>query len=395
MYLLRKRVFTAFFLTALLSFSAWNAWHCWGNLVWAVRGKAPKAAVAAVEKAAEINFTGRMDFVELYAWAQKVMGKREVNNFAYIKDEDGYLHYSSFFREEDDGLFDYALRVRRLRDFVEPRGTKVLVTVAPSKFLPGVTKLRRGLSANDPSDRTEKLLLYLNRLGVETMNLGEHFPNETLSYSESFFKTDHHWTIPAAFQASRILGETLNARFDAGLDLSYLGKDRYRLETYPGRMLGSMGRKSGINFVGMEDFTALWPTFENRYSRDCLEEDGSTTHLEGLTEDCLMVQGALEHRQSVYKDSLYSLYLNGLRPFETIVNETNQGGPTVLFIRDSYFSPVITFLAPCFGKIEAVWSLTDQVDIESVVKKGIFDYIILEYYPYNIEDGAFNFFKEG
>ena len=65
-------------------------------------------------------------------------------------------------------------------------------------------------------------------------------------------------------------------------------------------------------------------------------------------------------------------------------------------IRDSYFSPVITFMAPMCSRIDAIWSLesSDQIDIEQYVKENRFDYIIVEMYPYNIEDDAFNFFRE-
>ena len=91
------------------------------------------------------------------------------------------------------------------------------------------------------------------------------------------------------------------------------------------------------------------------------------------------------------------MYLNGVQHFDRILNVTNPQRPSVFFIRDSYFSPVMTFLAPCFGRMEAMWLLEDrkELNIEDFVKENEFDYIILELYPYNIGDEAFNFFREG
>ena len=37
---------------------------------------------------------------------------------------------------------------------------------------------------------------------------------------------------------------------------------------------------------------------------------------------------------------------------------------------------------------------SDQVDIESYVRNNQFDYIVIEVYPYNINNDAFNYFKE-
>ena len=395
MYLLRKRIFTMLFLPTLLCFSAWNAWKTAPALLSAARGKPPEQAVTAMDNAVTGNLTGRMNFIEFYSWLQRLMDKREIGNFAYIKDENGFLHYNSFFREADPKLFDYALRVKRMQDDIASRGTKLLFVLAPSKYIPGVTRLRPGLSANDPAEEAETLLIYLNRLGVQTLDLGGYLPGEGLRYEETFFRTDHHWTIPAAFEASKLLFDTLNQRFGANLDGKSLERDQYKTVTYPQGMLGSMGRRTGVNFVGLEDFTALWPLYDNQYTRDTLEENGTMTHTEGSTEDTLLMLETLEQDRGVYRDSMYSLYLNGVRSYDRILNKTNPQRPSVFFLRDSYFSPVMTFLAPCFGKTEAMWLLEDQMDIESFVKENEFDYIILELYPYNIGDEAFNFFREG
>lgn len=395
MYLLRKHIFTALFIPILLLFSAWNAWKTAPALFAAARGKSPQQAVTALDSAVTENLAGRMDFIEFYSWLQRLMDKREIGNFAYIKDEAGFLHYNSFFREADPQLFDYALRVKRMQDWAAEKDTQLLFVLAPSKYIPGITRLRPGLSANDPAAEAETLLIYLNRLGVQTLDLGDYLPGEGLSYEETFFRTDHHWTIPAAFEAGKILFDALNQRFGADLDGKSLEANQYRAVTYPKGMLGSMGRRTGVNFVGLEDFTALWPLYDNQYIRDTLEESGTVTHTEGSTEETLLMLETLEQDRGVYRDSMYSLYLNGVRAYDRILNVTNPERPTVFFLRDSYFSPVMTFLAPCFGRMEAMWLLEKQMDIESFVKENQFDYIILELYPYNIGDEAFNFFREG
>ena len=402
MYILKKKIFTLVFLLVLFIYSAANLIHSkevlQDKLIANIHISVSNLTDTAQELEQSINESvlGRMDYIELYGLLQRLMNKKEISNFAYLKDEKGYLHYSSFFREDDPDIFEYAMRIKRLGDYSRKLGTKIIFVTAPSKYISGVTKLEPGLSANDPSITVERLLFYLNRLGIETLNLGEYIPNNDLSYEDSFFKTDHHWTIPAAFRAAQILTKKMNDSFNAGLNTDFFSSEKYTEKIYKGGMLGSMGRKTGVNYVGFDDFTALWPTFEMHYTRDCLEENDTYTHREGITEETLMIPSSIEKKENIYKDSQYSLYLNGLRPFESIKNNDCPNGPTALFIRDSYFSPVICFMAPVFSRIDAIWSLetSDLINIEQYVRDNKFDYIIIEMYPYNIEDDAFNYFKE-
>ena len=109
-----------------------------------------------------------------------------------------------------------------------------------------------------------------------------------------------------------------------------------------------------------------------------------------------METSVLTERTDIYSDSQYSLYLNGLRIYEKIINEENPEGTRIFFIRDSYFSPVMAFLMPMCGEIDAIWSLEEShdLDIESYIKNNEFDYIIVEVYPYNLNEEAFNYFKK-
>ena len=339
-----------------------------------------------------------MNFIETYAYVQTLLDKRECNNFTYIKDEAGYLHYASFYREEDTRYFEYALRVKRLQDAVESKGTKVLFVVPPGKYDKENTEFRTGMPVNDPDYIVDEMMFYLNRLGVETLDLRESMPNETLSYDETFFKTDHHWTIPAAFYATNEIVDKIEESFGEDLDPTdyYMDIRNYDKVTYKSGMLGSMGRKTGANFSGIEDFTALWPHFTGNYHRECMMETGKTVEQEGSFTEVLMDTSVLTEKTDIYSDSQYSLYLNGLRVYEKITNEDNPDGAKVFMIRDSYFSPVMAFMMPMCGEIDAIWSLEEmnELDIESYVQENTFDYIIVEVYPYNINNSAFNYFKE-
>lgn len=394
-YFLKKRIFAVIFIGAVFGYAGINLAYNFEELKEMVCAK--DLSVDIIDDEISENIYGRMNFVETYGEVQVLLDKRECNNFSYIKDEEGFLHYASFFREEDDKIFEYAMRVKRLQNYVESRGTKVLFVIPPGKYDSDYTMFREGMPVNDPGYVVDELMFYLNRLGVETLNLGEMMPNETLSYEETFFKTDHHWTVPAAFYATQKVLDKIEESFGENLDPDdyYRDINNYDAATYESIMLGSMGRKTGYRFCGMEDFKALWPQFEGKYTRESMMENGQMSSQRGSFVETLMNTEVLTEKTDIYSDSPYSLYLNGLRIYEKITNEENPDGPRIFMIRDSYFSPVMAFMMPMCGEIDAIWSLeeTEELDIETYVKENTFDYIIIEVYPYNINSNAFNYFK--
>lgn len=395
-YFLKKRIFAVVFLGVIFVFSAWNFVYGYEELKEVVSKE--DTSVAQIEEEINDNLYGKMRFIETYGFLQVLLDKRECNNFSYIKDENGFLHYASFYREEDDQIFEYAMRVKRLQDYVQQSGTKVLFAVPPGKYNREYTQLRAGMPVNDPDSTVDELMFYLNRLGVETLDLRESLPGDALYYEETFFRTDHHWTVPAAFYAMKEVVNKLHESF--GLDLDpdgyYTDISNYDAVTYEGGMLGSMGRKTGVTYCGAENFTALWPRYTGSFTRVNIAENGVATKRQGSFVEAFMDTDVLERTGDLYSDSQYSLYLDVIRDYEQIINEEKPDGVKMFMIRDSYFSPVISFMMPMCGQIDAIWSLeeSEDIDIERYVRENTFDYVIIEVYPYNINEESFHYFKE-
>ena len=404
-YLVRKKVFALLFVLLLFVYAGYNLYlnhkiyvdalkKEWNTVV--SNAEIKQSNIAKLEDVLTTNTLGRMHFLETYSYCQVLMDKREINNFKYIKDETGSLHYASFFRENETDCFNYAMRVKRLKDYVEKNGTQVLFVVAPTKYVAKDSRLRAGLPINNPQIIVDELLFYLNRLGVDTLDLNLYIPGKNVSYEDAFFKTDHHWTIDAAYESTKILVDKMNNLYNYDMDTDgFLADDSYTRVVYKGGMLGSMGRGSGANFSGVDDYAAYFPNFSNNYTRESLEENGDILRREGDTLDTIILPSVLKN-SDIYSDSQYSVYLNGLRQYEKIVNLNNPDGKKIFMIRDSYFSPVISFMAPLCGEVEAMWSLEDrdELDIEEYIRNNEFDCIIMEIYPYNINDEAFRFFME-
>ena len=401
-YFVKKRIFAVVFLLAMYAFSAVNIYTNKDTFIKETEKhiNEPDKLPKEYEDVMQDGIYAKTKFVETYGFTQKTLGKDEFNNFELVKDKNGFLYYSAFYRDEEKNIFECALRVKKLQNYVEKYGTKVLFVMAPSKYSRQYSDFKIGTPVNDPTEDTLEMMIYLNRLGVPNINLGEYIPSSTVPYKEAFFKTDHHWTVPAAFEGTKIVVNELNERYGANFDPTgyYLSDKAYKKQKYTGQMLGSMGRDAGIIYSGLEDFEAYLPNFEGHYKRTYVMDDEET--LEGSYSDTLLDMKVLQPDIDYYVDSQYSLYVDQVTNLENIENLDNPDGPSVLMIRDSYFGPVIPFMAPMCSKIDAIWSLEkmDGMNVGEYIKKQYesgekYDYLIVEYYPHNIEEDAFKFFR--
>lgn len=404
-YFLRKNVFAVLFLAFILGYASLNMaanYRIYYDALLKARKEALKnpmgmpVVIHELEDTLNTELLERMKFLEVFSFTQKVLDKREINNFSLVKDETGSMHYASFYKEHEQNCFEYALRVKRLKDKVSQYGTDVIFVVPPSKFVTEDNRLRADMPVNDPQIVVDETLFFMNRLGIDTLDLNMYLPSKTVPYEDAFFKTDHHWTIPAAFEATRIFADTLNEKFGYGLEVDkYLSKEMYTSVVYTNGMLGSMGRKSGACFSDVEDITIIYPKFDATIERIASDEHGGTKRDHGGIIGTLILPEVLQ-REELYTDSQYSVYMNGVRSFDYVRNESNPDGKKFFMIRDSYFSPVISFLAPMTSEIDAVWSLAkpDIVNIEEALLSDHYDCVVVEMYPYGITDEAFQFFVE-
>lgn len=353
-------------------------------------------AVASLESNITEPMYHKMDFLEIYSYVHVLLGKEEIIDFKYIKDKLGNLNYGAFYRDHDDNIVNYALRVRKLKDYVEGKGGNVLFVLPPAKYNSKDSEYSLGLPGNDPSRTVDELMFYLNRFEVSTLNFADYMPNKDMSYDSLFYKTDHHWTVDTAFEASKILLEKLNDEFGCNLDGSYyLDRNNFERVTYKDAMFGSMGRGAGVCFSGLEDYVALYPKWDMNFYRETILSDGRMEKSKGGYLDTILDTTVFKEA-NIYKNLSYALYLSAVKPSEHIENLDNPEGPKVLFIRDSYFSPVISFLMPFFGTVDALWTVNseDSTIVEEKLYSEDYDFVIIEAYPYNINESAFQFFIE-
>ena len=138
-----------------------------------------------------------------------------------------------------------------MNEFAEAmEGVKVNFMLVPNASLVYEDKLPYGMKSDE--DTTIKLIQDRMTDKVNYINVA----STLLDHKDDglFYKTDHHWHIPAAFEAFLIMTRYLNEEFDENLDEYYLDENNYIYEYYAEAFIGSQGRETGIAYSGNFEF---------------------------------------------------------------------------------------------------------------------------------------------
>lgn len=387
-------IFGLLFLLTLLSYSAVNAWEAreelnkqWESFqIWDLKDDLPE-----LDHVLEEQVFGRYKFVEAYGALQLLMGKNEENSFDNVKDKEGYLFGGDFWTGFGDDQKMLAERMRRLMDYMAEKDTKVGFVLCPEKTA-REEACYRGIPYHSFEKLGDDLLSWLAYYNVPHLDLRKTIENTGLSYEETWYRTDHHWTPRAAFEGYKEVVNWMNAEFGAGLDPEGITRDiaNYDQIYYPSTMLGSQGRDTGIIYAGgMEDFTAVIPKEPGNYQWSYSDTD----RREGSFREAFLEEDL--YGLDPYYVNADNYYLHSITSYSRQLNLDIENGERILLLRDSFASPVGAFLAQNFRQVDMLWSLQYSPEkLEEYLEEHSYDYIIVMLYPSNLSESGFPFFTE-
>ena len=367
---------------------------------------------------------GKYYFIGAYAYIQRVLGKEETDNFWVVRDRKGRLNYANFYPDDVTNVEECARRIRRMKESVADKGTRVFFVNPPALYVRNKQQYSPGLPYGDHNFLQDSFLYQLRRYGIDYIDLRDSLArHDGLEY---FYLTDHHWTIETSFAAFTDMVSWMERTYQTDVDRGgyYRDINNYMLKQYPQSSLGSMGRATGANFSGFDDFTVIWPkfdvntdfTYEGHFMETYRPEPKRGTYTRALLAPEFL------RTDDPYMVDLYAFYQGGIKSSDKIVNHKNPEGPRILLIRDSFFLPVAVFMAPLFSEIHMFWPSTGEMtfdgeiyndveapynaapayneasankvsyNIEAYLKDNIFDYIIIEMYQENLKLESFSFF---
>ena len=169
----------------------------------------------------------------------------------------------------------------------------------------------------------------------------------------------------------------LNIKYNAKLDRYYTDIDNYNVETYEDIFMGSQGRDAGLSYVGADDYTFITPKFDTDYEYTFKSRADEIVTIEGSMEETLVSKKYLE-RDDIYDRDMWSSYMDGVHLEDHITNKKNEDGLKVLFLRDSYTSPLATFFSSYCSQVDMIWTVQNKPEeIEAMVEGDEYDYIFI------------------
>ena len=198
----------------------------------------------------------------------------------------------------------------------------------------------------------------------------------------AFYKTDHHWKTTTAFQMAGVLAEYLNNNYKYDFDSDYYNLDYYKVEHYVNYFLGSLGKKVTLSKADPEDYDLIVPDFDTNFSIQIPERYIDQT---GAFKDVLL---DYRHLQTIdyYNENCYASFMNRNDAVASIHNNapTCNNGKKILFIKDSYSTPLIPYIALGVEDIETLYEIRFTGSVRTYIDQVQPDMVIVMYSADNI-----------
>lgn len=291
------------------------------------------------------NIVAKSKWITLYGGSQRALLKHEINHFEVIKDQDGFLHMPVT-ELDADTLEAYSDNLDYFAKTCQENGIPFLFVMAPSDIIEGKTTMANGFSdaSNYNNDRFLQLLAKKRIPYLDSRTLIADMPLEDI-----FYKTDHHWALPACFKTFSQIITTIAENSNLNLDPNryYQNINNYTCKEYPNSFLGSRGIKVGEWYTGKDSFQVFVPQFETDFitsyyisEKKQWEKTGDfwqTMIQEDILNDCLYY-------------NKYNAFLDGSGYENRIVNNLSSNHYRCLLIADSFGRQMVPYLSLCFGE---------------------------------------------
>lgn len=409
-----QKIYAIIFLLMLFGFSGFNIAYNWDSLVSDTKEsidvdkifsdlKNDYDITSLEESTQTLNTIVNSDFVgghfwnEFYGATYAVLGKNEENNFSYIKDKDGIEYYANFWNTPDISMKELAQRMRRMQEDLEPEGTKVILLFYPTRYDEEWSDGYYGMPYQDYNEYADELLRYVRRYGIDYIDYREVFNSKDFEGKEMFFKTDHHWNTQTAFFATTELVRHIRDTYGEDLDpeRKYCNMNNYYIDVYKNAFMGSMGREVGEIYGGLDDYVLFTPKFSTSVRYSFITASRNQVEMKGTFNNTLIQKGPFQ-KSDAYEKDLNNVLINGVQLYDEIINEKAENDVSVMFIRNSYSSPVAVFLTPMVERIDMVWGLNlSEEEITERLKANRHDYVFIAVNVDNLDnEGNFSFYTE-
>lgn len=329
------------------------------------------------------------EYNTVYGLVQRIAGKKVMSDAGY-----GEIYKTTY----DQIIFKVPkknFRVMRSLDAVEELKSKLDKAGIPFLYVQAPFKLTENeqqipINRTDYADYNVNLFLQgLEERNIDYLDLRPLLRDGEKTQNELFFDTDHHWRIETAFEATGHIMDKLNNDYGFNIDSKYKDLSNYKMETLKNCYLGSMGRRTGVLYSGLDDFTLITPDFETKYT--LYEHDyGAEKVYEGTFEEAVLDPKYMTPvEEADVKLNRYAVYHGDNE--ELIFENHLVNGGKVMMIKDSFGIPVYSFLSLGVQEVRALDLRLFDDSVAKYAEANRPDVVILMYNGDTFNEEMFDF----
>ena len=386
-----KMLLTIFFIVTVVLFGGTTLLQARGSILEVVRNDSISEIPPAIEAELTDNFKSRNNWININGLFQRMIGVtviRDAGDIDVFKMSNGQLTY-----EYPDCDMTYAAQeVISLDRFVKEKGLDFMYIQLPCKAYTDEI-MPPGTHTYGYAD-SDELISQLKANDVDVLDLREEIEKEGFDIPPLFFNTDHHWKPSTALWASKVISEKFAGTIDGYYyDPDIYNEDNYERKIYEDWFLGSLGRRTGVFFGGVDDFETLIPTFDTDFDLYTESQtNGSPKEKSGPFSKSLMKLSILD-KKDYFSPMTYFTYMGTEYRLSDITNNMADNDKKILILRDSFSCALLPYLSLSAGEITAIdMRYHSELKIKEYINNNDFDAVVVAYNPSMFrEEGAFDF----
>ena len=281
--------------------------------------------------------------------------------------EENYIVSASDFTSTD---YEYSETVD-LEKFLTENGIQLLYVNEPTKYTDD-SLFSKSFGVESYSNRNmDRFLERIRAERINTVDIRENMAEEGLDAFSLFYRTDHHWTVPAALWATQKIADGLNEYCGYDIDTSIYDRSNFTEKEWKNCWLGEQGRKVAESYVGLDDYTELKPDFETSFTFK--NYDGSTW--DGSFDDFINEE-IYNTENDVYENGSWHYSYSRIN---CINNRVEKG--KVLILGDSYDYLTHPFLALGVREVDSLIlrEYDDSFSLRDYILENGYDTVIIAY----------------
>lgn len=332
----------------------------------------------------EKNNLLKSSFISLNGFLQNAIGKKIIIDADPVNDVYKLTNGSlSAVYNADVDIQGRSESIIELYKYIKLKNIDFLYVQAPSVLDSDEQLLPYGIE-NLSAEKIDVFLSNLSGGGVPLIDLRKEMKEQNISFTDAFFRTDHHWKPETGLWAFGEIAKNLNEAYGYDISEKLWDINNYNVEVKEDWFLGSRGKRVGPYYAGVDDISLITPKFDTDLR---IEIPSLELELTGAFENTLIDHEKISERD-YYRLNPYAAY-SYWDECKTITNYRAPNNKKVLLVRDSFAGVVTPFLSLGCETLDVVDLRRGEIDsLCSYIEETNPDIVLFLYYTGSVCGGS-------